>query len=330
MTVTISHPRIRLLKTAYVLYQHADLPKARELMLDFGFTIADERKSPGEIFFQGYGSEPYLYVAREALDVKSKFLGAAYEVESRDELVRATSIKGASSIESLNAPGGGEIVSLTDPIGNFVYLFWGQQEKAKITPAINPDNIQLLVPNYEDKKHRLGKFNRFKPGPAPVYRWGHYGVTYPPGMYQEMFDFYTENLALSPSDITHDRETGKAVCAFFHIDRGLEYSDRHSFFFKRAKPSDDPNVAHAAFEVHDFDIQHLGHDYLVSKGYKLCWGIGRHVIGSQVFDYWFDPGGFIVEHYADGDMVNSETPVQKCIASPEVLSVWGPKIPEVF
>ncbi|PVH73212.1 Glyoxalase/Bleomycin resistance protein/Dihydroxybiphenyl dioxygenase [Cadophora sp. DSE1049] len=327
---TTSHPRIRLLRTSHVIYQHADFAKARQFLLDFGFTIAEERKSPGEIFFQGYGSEPFLYVAREAVDGKNKFLGAAYVVESREELVRATSIPGASALTKLNAPGGGEKVTLIDPIGFPVHLVWGQQEKETTVPETNPENIQTLVPNYEDKKQRLGKFNRFQPGPAPVYRWGHYGVTYPPGMYQDMFDWYTQNLALSPSDITHDQKTGKAVCSFLHIDRGLEYSDHHSFFFKRAKPNDDPNVAHAAFEVHDFDIQHLGHDYLASKGYKLCWGIGRHVIGSQVFDYWFDPSGFVVEHYADGDMVNSETSINKCVAGPEVLSVWGPKIPEVF
>ncbi len=31
-------------------------------------------------------------------------------------------------------------------------------------------------------------------------------------------------------------------------------------------------------------------------------GIGRHIQGSQLFDYWRDPDGFLVEHFADGDM----------------------------
>jgi hypothetical protein len=34
-------------------------------------------------------------------------------------------------------------------------------------------------------------------------------------------------------------------------------------------------VAHSAFEVHDFDTEQLGHSYLESKGYELCWGVGR-------------------------------------------------------
>jgi hypothetical protein len=28
----------------------------------------------------------------------------------------------------------------------------------------------------------------------------------------------------------------------------------------------------------------------------------QHVLGSQVFDYWFDTSKFMVEHYADGDL----------------------------
>ena len=59
------------------------------------------------------------------------------------------------------------------------------------------------------------------------------------------------------------------------IDRALDYTDHHCFFIKPAKPGDANSVAHSAFEVHDFDVQQLGHQHLVSKGYELCWGVGR-------------------------------------------------------
>ena len=36
------------------------------------------------------------------------------------------------------------------------------------------------------------------------------------------------------------------------------------------------------------------------------------------------------EHYADGDLVNSETKVAHVPAGPEALSVWGPPVPSVF
>ena len=43
---------------------------------------------------------------------------------------------------------------------------------------------------------------------------------------------------------------------------------------------------HTSYETHDFDTQVLGHDWLREKGYKNCWGVGRHGPGSQIFDYW--------------------------------------------
>lgn len=153
-------------------------------------------------------------------------------------------------------------------MGHKVHLVHGQTRR-------QPDDKHLakLTVNYEDDKPRKGEFQRFRHGPAPVHRWGHYGVTYPPGKYQEMLDWYTSNLALATSDVVYRGDD--PITCFFHIDRGLEFTDHHAFFFKPARPGQTPTVAHAAFEVHDFDIQQLGHQHLVNKGYELCWGIGR-------------------------------------------------------
>ena len=38
--------------------------------------------------------------------------------------------------------------------------------------------------------------------------------------------------------------------------------------------------------------------------YEHMWGIGRHVLGSQVYDYWADPWGRVHEHWADSDRLN--------------------------
>ena len=323
MPVPESDPRIRLRKTAFVIYSHVDLARAKQFYLDFGMRIVEERDHGNEIFFGGYGVEPFCYVARKAAE-KSTFGGAAYVVESRSELEKAEKVKGATKIERLDAPGGGEVVTLTDPVGFQVHLVHGQEEKVMAAPP----QLQKLVLNFEDEKPRRGKFQRFEPGPAPVSRWGHYGVTYPEGGFEKMYEWYTTNLTLAPSDKA--MRDGKPVTVFFHIDRGLEFTDHHCFFFKKAKLDQEPNVAHAAFEIHDFDTQQLGHDFLTSKGYKLCWGVGRHILGSQIFDYWFDTSNFMVEHYADGDLVNKESPVAHVKAGPQSLSVWGPPVPEVF
>ena len=30
---------------------------------------------------------------------------------------------------------------------------------------------------------------------------------------------------------------------------------------------------------------------LAARGYPHAWGVGRHILGSQIFDYWRDPFG---------------------------------------
>lgn len=259
---------IRLLKTAFI-YSHADFQKARTFLLDFGLTIAEETAT--EIFFRGYSTEPFVYILRQAPHGSpSSFGGAAYVVSARSELERAAqTFPSATSVNPLRGPGGGEIVTLTDPSGFHVHLVHGQTPK----PA-DPLPLEKLVINYEDSKPRKGQFQRFEPGPAPVYRWGHYGVTYAPKVgYQTMYKWYTQVVGLAPSDLVH--RDGKPITCFFHVDRKAGYSDHHCFFFKPAKPGQSPGVAHAAFEVHDFDVQQLGHNHLESKGYSLCWGVGR-------------------------------------------------------
>jgi hypothetical protein len=199
---------------------------------------------------------------------------------------------------------------------------------SKQAEAAETKNLQQLTVNYADDKKRVGKFQRFEVRPAPVHKWGHYGVSYPPGCYQDMVDWYTSHLSLAISDtVTIDH---KPAISFFHIDRGTEYTDHHSFYIKpcRGSPSETPDVSHSAFEVHDFDTQQLGHNYLESKGYKLSWGVGRHVLGSQIFDYWYDESGFELEHYADGDLVNCETEVTVQENGPGTMYVWGPPRPE--
>lgn len=46
-------------------------------------------------------------------------------------------------------------------------------------------------------------------------------------------------------------------------------------------------------------------------------------MGSQIFDYWYDPSRFMLEHYIDGDLVNDETPINRTKAGPGNLHVWG-------
>mgnify|MGYP001090142859 CR=1 FL=1 len=89
-------------------------------------------------------------------------------------------------------------------------------------------------------------------------------------------------MVYSHKQLIHDKE-GKDITAFMHLDRGQTPVDHHCFFFFEGPVS---HVHHSSFETHDFDTQLLGHHWLRHKGYKNCWGVGRHILGSQIFDYW--------------------------------------------
>jgi Glyoxalase/Bleomycin resistance protein/Dioxygenase superfamily len=153
---------------------------------------------------------------------------------------------------------------------------------------------------------------------------GHFGVCVKE--FDKQVEWYTKNFNLVPTDFLHVGEGNQKrnVAVFAHIDRGEELVDHHTFFMTTNETS---HVHHCSFEVHDFDTQALGHQWLGAKNYTSVWGLGRHILGSQIFDYWWDTTGNMIEHYADGDLVNSTTPVGYAPAGHESLAVWGPEVP---
>jgi len=76
--------------------------------------------------------------------------------------------------------------------------------------------------------------------------------------------------------------------------------------------------------VSDFDDLMAGHTHLAGAERQHQWGIGRHVLGSQIFDYWVDPWGHVVEHWTDGDVFNDETPANRVGLDELLATQWGP------
>lgn len=274
-------------------------------------------------WFSGYGSDQYVYYAQSG---PKKFLGGCFEVASFAELEKAATLPGASPIEAqTDAPGGGHMVTLLDPEGFPVNLIHGQEKK----PA--GPYPEILTTNYESEKPRVARFQRFTPGPAAVHKLGHYGLCVQ--NFSAEMEWYTRTFNIVPTDFLYvasgsdGLQDKKIVSVFAHLDLGPDYTDHHSIFFSTNKKS---HVHHCSFEVHDFDTQSLGHEWLAKKGYTSVWGVGRHILGSQLFDYWWDTTGNMIEHYADGDLVNEETPVGWGEAGDESLAVWGPDVPKWF
>ncbi|KAL4861561.1 hypothetical protein BDV12DRAFT_203881 [Aspergillus spectabilis] len=316
--------KINVVRLGFVHYQHPDLEKIDRFLVDFGLIKVSQGKRS---YYRGYGVDPYIYVAEQSPNGTRAFVSAAWVVESAQDLEVAAALPNASAVENNEGPGGGQIVSLKDPNNFIVSFIYGQKLREKEPQASFARHSRENAPNLALKKQRRGDFRRFNKGPSLVHKLGHYGFIVPKNKYRPTYDFYMSLINLKPSDAVYDPATGEDKTCFIHIDRGEEFSDHHSLFIGWQEDETTPFVHHSSFEVNDFDTQSLGHDWLQSRGWTNCWGIGRHVLGSQIFDYWFDASGNIIEHYSDGDLVNNANPFCREAEAPDTLYVWGPNIP---
>lgn len=124
--------------------------------------------------------------------------------------------------------------------------------------------------------------------------------------YRRTLDWYLEHFGLIVSDFLYfdgQRHRGPTM-SFIRCDRGSEPADHHTLAITLGPAN---RYVHSAYQVVDLDAIAAGGEYLRDEGYRRSWGIGRHNQGSQIFDYWRDPDGFLVEHFSDGDMFDSSS-----------------------
>ncbi|KAJ9148539.1 Glyoxalase/Bleomycin resistance protein/Dihydroxybiphenyl dioxygenase [Pleurostoma richardsiae] len=318
--------KIQLDRLAHVYFEHPDLKTFEKFAKDFGFVEA--KRTTDRIYYRGYGKDPFLYVASKSKDGKPRFCGPAFVARSAEEFEKATALPGASSGSLEDAPGGGQIVTFNRPDNTVFHVIYGQRERPLESHEPTATHEQQGPYNTAFEKPRLGRFQRYHPGPALVHKIGHFGYVVP--NFDTELKWYTENFNFVPSDVLYHWDFSNLdVLTFMHLDLGKEYSDHHVFFMQRAEPHVKKIfLHHTSYEVADFDTQLIGHNWLAKQGWKSVWGVGRHVLGSQIFDYWADPSGFKIEHYADGDLVNEDTHTQRDVVGP--FSVWGPEVPKDF
>lgn len=300
----------------HVVYQHADLDRLEHFLGDFGL-IASHRTEQ-RLYLRGTGPLPYVYVAEQA-DAPA-FGAIAFAVESLADLQAAARLPGASPIQALEHPGGGQCVILHDPSGRRIELVHGIQPVAALPQR------SALVLNSAAEKRRFGEVQRPGKGAAQVMRLGHVaiGVT----DMTRMMDWYRNVLGMLPSDlIVEDDSQDCPTAAFLRLDRGDHWTDHHTIALFQA---DRDVVHHASFEVQDFDAQCLGHAWMNEQGWTPFWGVGRHVLGSQIFDYWRDPSGNLIEHFTDGDLFNHASPMNCTQACDSSLYQWGPPMSVEF
>jgi catechol 2,3-dioxygenase-like lactoylglutathione lyase family enzyme len=337
--------KVQLARLGHVHFEHPDLEKFKKFAVDFGFVEVKEHSTEDRIYYRGYGRDRYIYVASRSKDGIQKFKGPSWVAKNEQEFEKAKKIPGAVVSNMNDAPGGGQRVTFQRVDNTYIHIIWGQEEQdvdskeptathEQVGPMNRPfekmrKGLKLYIEIRRPLANKVtGKFQRFHSGPALVHKLGHLGYVVPD--FDNELKWYTDNFNFVPSDILYHWDfSNMDVLTFMHLDLGNEFSDHHCFFMQRAALHvKKAFVHHTSFEVADFDTQLLGHDWLARKGWQSVWGVGRHVLGSQIFDYWADPSGFKIEHYADGDVVNKDTPTRREVVGP--MSVWGPEVPKDF
>ena len=128
--------------------------------------------------------------------------------------------------------------------------------------------------------------------PSHVKRIGH-GVMMTP-KFDETVAWFRDTLGFICSDNVYVGEKENVIGSFYRCDQGDRFVDHHVFFCLNHPKT---GLNHFSFEVPDIDDVCMGHEYLKQFGkYEHMWGIGRHMLGSQVYDYWADPWGRVHEH----------------------------------
>jgi hypothetical protein len=176
----------------------------------------------------------------------------------------------------------------------------------------------------DEPLRRAGEEMRPPQGRSQVKRIGH-GVIGTPKLH-ETLRWFRDTLGLLCSDDVYAGSPDNLIGSFNRCDCGEDYVDHHVFFCLKHETA---GLNHLSFEVQDIDDVFIGHEYLRGLGkYEHMWGIGRHLLGSQVYDYWADPWGRVHEHWSDSDRLNAAAPPHLLPAAEALRSQWGQPIPE--
>jgi catechol 2,3-dioxygenase-like lactoylglutathione lyase family enzyme len=300
---------IKVRDVAFVRFAAPDLGEMERFLVDFGLSVA--ARDGERIHARGTDPSPWLH---ETVLGEPGFHGVGFEAASAGDLERAAALDGASPIQPLDGPGGGYRVRFTDPDGFHVEVVHGR------APA-DPLPVRGAAPfNRGSARVRFGRLQRIPTGPAVVKRLGH--VVLQVTDFHRSEAWYKSRFGFLTSDEVRAGE--HVLTAFMRCDRGADYTDHHTLLCVGLGQA---RFDHAAFEVEDVDAVMTGHDHLARAGWTHHAGVGRHVLGSQVFDYWKDPWGRVLEHFTDGDLLNVDHPTG--YHEPPVLlgTQWGVFLP---
>jgi catechol 2,3-dioxygenase-like lactoylglutathione lyase family enzyme len=311
-----SNPVIKVHDVAWLEFQKPDLVRAEAFAHAFGFTTVS--RTGDELQLRGTDAgEPCVIIRRGATP---RFLGTAFRAGDEADVRRLANASGTAT-RALPETVGGVAADLVDPSGMPVHIVAGTRQ----LDALPSQPTQTF--NVGSELRRINAVQRPPRVPARVQRLGH--VVLQTTKYLESLNWYLDNLGMIVSDFLFypgQRDRGPTM-SFIRCDRGQTPADHHTIALALGPTN---RYVHSAYQVCDLDALAAGGEYLKDQGHQRSWGIGRHVQGSQIFDYWRDPDGFLVEHFSDGDMFDCTLEPGWAPFTGSGLAQWGPPVTKDF
>ena len=298
---------------AFLRFDKTDLDQAQRFWSDFGLIVVS--RTPDKLVMRGAGSAPAILVACRAK--VSRYVGAAFTVPPDTNFERLERDSAARALAACDVPGGARGVSLLDPDGNEVWLItdWGASDPLPLRAPKHPHMNAL------GQSNRINATVRTNIEAATVGRLGH--IVMQTTDFYAMADWYMRHLGLIPSDVQY-LEDGEPFLTFFRLDLGDTPADHHTVVIAGGLHA---CYEHSAWEVNDLDALGQGQQVLRANGHEHMWGIGRHLLGSQLFDYWRDADGYAFEHYTDGDVFTAQREPHYSPFTTSALWAWGDDVP---
>ncbi|GAA2807733.1 VOC family protein [Crossiella cryophila] len=310
------NPVVKVLDLAWLVFEKPDLDRAETFARDFGFTVA--ARTADELRLRGTLAGTDAVVIRRG--PRSRFVGPVFQAAERADLDRLARHAG-TRVRPLGPGRAGRVVDLVDPTGIPVGVVHGADVGA-LLPGQSP-----LPHNTGGSPLRINAAQRPVREPARVQRLGHVVLQTP--RFLAALDWYLDTLGMIASDflfLPGQRDLGPTM-VFLRCDRGATAADHHTLAMHLGP---ERGYVHSAYQVTDLDALAAGGEYLAERGYRRTWGIGRHIQGSQLFDYWRDPDRLMVEHFADGDLFDASLEPGWAPMSASGLAQWGPPVTRDF
>lgn len=301
----------------HVRFEATDLDAIEAFASDFGLSVA--ARSADRLYMRTQGGDACCYIADKA--DKNRFVGFTFTCDSRADFDRLIDDHGALPPVPLDTPGGGEMVTLTDPNGFTVGAVFGEGRIGASSGAIN-----LAINNTVVRRREGTTQHKHALGPARLNRLGHIGLFVTDFMataawYERVFGLIGSDVYHVPNDPAH------RIVGFFRLDRGSEWTDHHTVALMQREQ---PDCHHISFEAQDYEEQFMAHRWLASQGHESIWGVGRHPHGSHVFDVWRDPGGWRFETFSDTDVLNADTPTTYHDIRNVQMDLWSADPPDRY